>query len=133
MPRLACFLEPGRSLDEAVERVRLAERLGYESAWVTHIAAREPLQVLSRYASATEQIGLGTGVIPLVARHPIATAMEAATLDEASNGRLTLGIGVSHRVTVEQWYGERLDDPLGRMREYATFVRRLLWDGFILY
>ena len=131
MPRLACFLDPGRSLDEAVERVRLAERLGYESAWVTHIAAREPLQVLARYAAATERIGLGTGVIPLVARHPIATAMEAATLDEASGGRLRLGIGVSHRLTVEEWYGEHLDDPIGRMREYATIVRTLFREGSV--
>jgi F420-dependent oxidoreductase-like protein len=126
MPPLACSLDPGRSLDQAVERVRLAESLGYDSVWVTHIAAREPLQVLSLYAQHTERIGLGTGVIPILLRHPVLLATEAATLDEVAGGRLRLGLGVSHRLTMEGWYGLPLDDPLGRMREHATVVRTLL-------
>jgi F420-dependent oxidoreductase-like protein len=128
VPRLACFLDPGRSFDEAVGRARLADSLGYDSAWVTHIAAREPLQVLAAYGHATERIGLGTGVVPIALRHPVLTAMEAATLDETVGGRLRLGIGVSHRITVEGWYGLSLDDPTGRMREYATVIRDL-WEG----
>jgi alkanesulfonate monooxygenase SsuD/methylene tetrahydromethanopterin reductase-like flavin-dependent oxidoreductase (luciferase family) len=43
-----------------------------------------------------------------------------------SGGRLRLGIGVSHKVTVEGWYGQAIDDPVGRMREYTTIVRDLL-------
>lgn len=129
MTRLACSLDPGRSLDEAVERVRLAESIGYESVWVTHIATREPLQVLAHYAHHTERIGLATGVVPIVLRHPALTAMEAATLDEASGGRLLLGLGVSHHTTVEGWYGLSLEDPVGQMREYATIVRQVLEHG----
>lgn len=129
MRRLACFIEPRRSLDEAVSKVQVAENAGYESVWVTHIAAREPLQVLAHYAHHTERIGLGTGVIPIFLRHPALLAMEAATLDEVSGGRLSLGIGVSHRVTVEQWYGLELDDPVGRMREYVTIVRSIFQTG----
>ncbi len=126
MSRLACSLEPGRSLEEGIERVRLAESLGYDSVWVTHIAAREPLQLLGHYARHTERIGLGTGVVPIVLRHPALMAMEAATLDEISGGRLRLGIGVSHKVTVEGWYGQTIDDPVGRMREYTAIVRDIL-------
>ncbi|MGH2686235.1 MAG: LLM class flavin-dependent oxidoreductase, partial [Actinomycetota bacterium] len=122
MARLACFLDPGRSLQDSVKRVRDAESLGYDSVWVTHIAAREPLQVLSAYAHGTSSIGLGTGVVPMALRHPALMAMEAATLDEISGGRLRLGIGVSHKVTIEGWYGLSLEDPIGRMREYATIV-----------
>jgi F420-dependent oxidoreductase-like protein len=129
MPRLACSLEPGRSLEEGVERVRLAESLGYDSVWVTHIAGREPLQLLSHYAHHTERIGLGTGVVPIVLRHPALMAMEAATLDEISRGRLRLGLGISHRLTVEGWYGLTLDDPLRRIREYVTVVREVLEKG----
>ena len=129
MARLACFLDPGRSLQDAVQRVRHAEALGYDSVWVTHIAAREPLQVLSTYAHATSTIGLGTGVVPMALRHPALMAMEAATLDEISGGRLRLGIGTSHKVTIEGWYGLTLDDPLGRMREYATIVRAIWTEG----
>lgn len=125
MSRLACSIEPGRSLDQGIQRVRVAESLGYDSVWVTHIAAREPLQLLGHYAHHTERIGLGTGVVPIVLRHPALMAMEAATLDEVSGGRLRLGIGVSHKVTVEGWYGQALDDPVGMMREYTTIVRDL--------
>jgi F420-dependent oxidoreductase-like protein len=109
-----------------VDRVRLAESLGYDSVWVSHIAAREPLQVLGHYAHHTQRIGLGTAVIPIAVRHPALLAMEAATLDEVATGRLRLGIGVSHRQTMEGWYGLSIDDPVQRMREYVSIVRDLL-------
>ncbi|MGH2738901.1 MAG: LLM class flavin-dependent oxidoreductase [Actinomycetota bacterium] len=133
MARLAIFLDPGKSLSEAVGRVRLAESLGYDSVWVTQIASREPFQVLSHYGHHTERIGLGTGVVPIMLRHPVLTAVEAITLDETSGGRLRLGLGVSHRITVEGWYGLTLDDPIGRMREYATIVRGVFRDGQIAH
>ena len=91
---------------KAIERVKLAESLGYESVYVTHIAAREPFTVLTAYASATERIRLGTGVTPIYARTPVATAQAAATIDEYSGGRMVLGLGVSHRPVVEGWYGQ---------------------------
>ncbi len=125
MGRVAAFIDAGRSLDESVERVRLAESLGYDSVWVTHIATREPLQVLSHYAHATSTIGLGSGVVPFALRHPALLGMEAATLDEATRGRLRLGIGVSHAITIEGWYGLTLDDPVGRITEYTTILRSI--------
>lgn len=131
MARLALTLDPGRSLEEAVARVRLAESLGYERVFATHIAAREPMQVLAHYAHATERIGLGTSIMPIQSRHPIVAAMEAATLHETSGGRFALGLGVSHRLTVEGWYGLPLDDPVGRLREYATIVRGILKQGSV--
>src|SRR3954453_17951536 len=101
MSRVAASLDAGRSLDEAVERVRLAESLGYDSVWVTHIASREPLQVLSHYGHATSTIGVGTGGGPFALRPPALLGMEASTLDGAWGGRLRLGIGVSHKITIE--------------------------------
>ena len=47
-----CFISTGRSLEEAIERVKLAESLGYESVYVTHIAGRESLTVITAYALA---------------------------------------------------------------------------------
>ena len=80
--RTAVFLDVGKSLDAAVERARLAESLRYESAWLSHIAAREPLQVINHLAQHTERIGFGTGVVPIFLRHPALMAQESATLDE---------------------------------------------------
>jgi alkanesulfonate monooxygenase SsuD/methylene tetrahydromethanopterin reductase-like flavin-dependent oxidoreductase (luciferase family) len=62
-------------------------------------------------------------------RHPALTAMEAATLDETTGGRLTLGLGVSHRETMRGMYGLSLDRPIGRMREYLGIVRQVLETG----
>ncbi len=122
---LSCFVSVGRELGTAIERVTLAESLGYESVYVTHIAARDPLVVLTAYAAATERIRLGTGVTPIYARTPVATAQAAATIDEYSGGRMVLGLGVSHRPTVEGWYGQTIDKPVREMREYLGIVRAI--------
>ena len=119
------FISVGRSLDSATERVRLAERLGYNSAYTTHIAGRDSLTVLAAYAAATERLVLGTGVLPIYSRTPVATAQAAATVDEMSGGRLVLGLGVSHRVTVEGWYGQRIEKPVREMREYVSILRAM--------
>jgi probable F420-dependent oxidoreductase len=121
-----CFISTGRSLDDAIERVRLAESLGYESVYVTHIAGRESLTVLTAYALATTTIRVGTGVLPIYTRTPATMAQTAATVDELSGGRLTLGLGVSHRPVVEGWHGQTIDRPVAEMREYASIVRAIL-------
>jgi len=122
---LGCFVSVGRELDTAVERVQLAESLGYETAYVTHIAARDPFTVLTAYAGATDRIRLGTGVTPIYARTPVATAQTAATIDEYSGGRMVLGLGVSHRPVVEGWYSQQIDKPVREMREYLSTVRAI--------
>jgi probable F420-dependent oxidoreductase len=123
---LGTFISVGRSLEQAVERVRQADQLGFDSAYVTHIAGRDALAVLMAYAGATERIRLGTGVLPIYSRTPVATAQTAATIDEYSGGRMLLGLGVSHKVTVENWYGAELRKPLQAMREYVGIVRGAL-------
>jgi alkanesulfonate monooxygenase SsuD/methylene tetrahydromethanopterin reductase-like flavin-dependent oxidoreductase (luciferase family) len=122
---LGTFISVGKSLDQAVERVKRADALGYDSTYVTHIAARDSLTVLMAYAAASERIKVGTGVLPIYSRTPVATAQQAATIDEYSGGRMVLGLGVSHQVTVENWYQAKLARPLQAMRDYAEIVRAL--------
>jgi F420-dependent oxidoreductase-like protein len=122
---LGCFISVGRELGTAIERVKLAESLDYESVYVTHIAARDPFAVLAAYAASTESIRLGTGVTPIYARTPVAAAQTAATIDEYSGGRMVLGLGVSHRPVVEGWYGQTIDRPVREMREYLGIVRAI--------
>lgn len=121
-----CFISTGRSLQSAIERVRLAESLGYEAVYTTHIAGRESLTVLTAYALSTTSIRLGTGVVPIYSRTPATMAQTAATIDELSDGRFTLGLGVSHRPIVEGWHGQRIDSPAKEMREYVAIVRAIL-------
>lgn len=121
-----CFITPGRSLERALEHVRLAESLGYDVVYTTHIAGFESLTVLSAYAMATERIRLGTGVVPIYTRTPATMAQSALTIDALSGGRLNLGLGVSHRVVVEHWHGQSIDRPVAEMREYVAIVRAIL-------
>ena len=109
-----------------MERVRLAESLGYHSVYLTHNAGRESLTVLTAYALATSTIRIGTGVVPIYTRTPATMAQTAATIDELSAGRLTLGLGVSHRPVVEGWHGQTIDRPVAEMREYVAIVRAIL-------
>src|SRR2546425_10469063 len=130
MARLAALTNAVRTLDESVLRAKEAERLGYESVWVTQMPdARDAAVLLAAYAAATEWVRLGTGVLPIYTRHPTAMAQMAATLDELSAGRFILGIGVSHKVTVEAMLGLTLEHPVDAMREYMSILRTRLADG----
>ena len=122
---LGSFIGAGRSLDAAIRRVQRAEELGYESVWVTHIASRDSVTLLTIYAANSERVRLGTGVIPIYARTPANMAQSFATLDEVSGGRAVAGLGVSHKPVVEGWYGQSIDKPLAEMREYVDIMRAI--------
>ncbi len=122
----ACFVSTGRSFEAALTRVKLAEELGYESAYVTHINGRESLTVVTAYAMVTERIRVGTGVIPIYTQTPASMAQTAATIHEISGERLVLGMGVSHRPVVEGWHGQTIGKPLAEMRAYSEIVKAIL-------
>lgn len=123
---LGCFVSVGRSLDSAYARVEMAEALGYESVYVTHIAGHDGLTILTAYACRTERVLLGTGVVPIYTRTPAAMAQTAASVSAVSGGRLVLGLGVSHRPVVEGWHGQTIDKPVAEMTEYVSKVRAIL-------
>jgi alkanesulfonate monooxygenase SsuD/methylene tetrahydromethanopterin reductase-like flavin-dependent oxidoreductase (luciferase family) len=123
---IGTFISAGRDLERARERVRLADSLGFDSVYTTQIAGRDAFTVLAAYAQASERIRVGTGVAPIFARTPVAMAQTAATLDELSGGRMVLGLGVSHKVTVENWFDAEISKPVSQMREYAQIVRAIL-------
>jgi alkanesulfonate monooxygenase SsuD/methylene tetrahydromethanopterin reductase-like flavin-dependent oxidoreductase (luciferase family) len=123
---LGAFIGVGKSLETALQRVELTERLAYESAYVTHIAGRDSVTTLTAYACRSERLLLGTGVTPIYSRTPVAAAQSFATLDEFSGGRAIIGLGVSHRAVVEAWYGQQIEKPLREMREYVGILRAIL-------
>ena len=130
MAQLGVFNPAVKKLEESVLRAKMAERLGFKSDWTTQMPdARDAALVLAAYANATERVNLGTGVLPIYPRHPTAMAQMAASLDELSGGRFILGLGVSHKVTVEAMWGLRLEKPVEAMREYLHIVRTSLREG----
>jgi F420-dependent oxidoreductase-like protein len=124
--RLGAFLSPRERLATATDLAHRAEALGYDSVWLTHGLGRDGFLVLAAYAHATHRIGLGTGVVPIYPRHPVAMAQEASTLMELSGGRFRLGIGLSHRPSMVDALGLDMGEPLAVMREYVAVLRGAL-------
>ena len=122
---LGTFINAGKTFGESIERVKLADSLGYDSVWVSQIGDREATITAATYAMSTSSIKIGTGVLPAYPRTPAVMAQTAATLDELSNGRFILGLGTSHKLTIEQWHGLHLDKPLATMREYVAALRAI--------
>ncbi len=127
--KLATFISPGGDFGAAVDLARRADALGYDSVWVTHGLGRDSFLVLAAYAAAAPRIKVGVGVLPIYPRHPISTAQAALTLAEQTGGRYILGLGVSHKASMEQQLGLTLADPLGVMREYVAVLRGAFGDG----
>lgn len=127
--KIAAFLSPGQDLAAGIDLARHAETLGYESVWVTHGLGRDSFLVLAAYGAVTTRLGLGNGVVPIYPRHPVAMAQAALTLSEMTAGRFRLGLGVSHRATMESMLGLTLRAPLGTMREYVLVLRGALGAG----
>ncbi|MGH9270455.1 MAG: LLM class F420-dependent oxidoreductase [Ilumatobacteraceae bacterium] len=110
----------------ALEGVKEAERLGFDSVWTAKAYGSDALTPLAWWGAHTERVRLGTGIIQLSARTPAATAMAAITLDHLSGGRVILGLGASGPQVVEGWYGEPYPRPLARTREYVDIIRRIV-------
>src|SRR5436305_10931133 len=121
---LSTGLLSGRaSLSEALDTVKEAERLGFDSVWASETYGSDALTPLAWWGSHTEKVRLGTTIVQISARRPTATAMAAMTMDHLSGGRFMLGLGVSGPQVVEGWYGEPFAKPLARTREYVGIVR----------
>jgi len=121
------------SMDAVVDLASRADGLGYESVWVPESAARNSLMVLSRLATVTDSVRLGTGIVNVFSRSPALLAMSAATLDEFSDGRAMLGIGASSRPLIENWHAMEFDRPLRRIRETIEIVDAALSDPRVDY
>ena len=131
--RIGIALTGGLSPGDVVECVRLAEELGYESAWVAEGHGGDQFAILAACAVATRRIRLGTSISSVFVRSAPTIAMAAATLDDLSGGRFILGLGSSHRVQVEPEHGIAFTQPVQRLRETVDVVRALLRDGVASY
>ena len=107
----------------AMEAVREAERLGFDSLWTAEAYGSDALMPLAWWGASTQKLKLGSAIVQISARTPAATAMAAMTLDHLSGGRLILGLGVSGPQVVEGWYGQPFAKPLARTREYIGILR----------
>ena len=101
---------------------------GFASAWMSHIFGVDALTALAVAGSQVPGIEVGTAVVPTYPRHPAALAQQARTVAAAVGGRLVLGIGLSHRIVIEDMFGYDFSRPILHMREYLAVLLPLL-DG----
>jgi len=115
---------------EALSRLRdqlqRAADDGFASAWISNIFGLDALTALAVAGSQVPGIELGTAVVPTYPRHPAVLAQQALTAATALGGRLTLGIGLSHKIVIEDMYGYSFDRPARHMREYLSILLPLL-------
>ena len=116
----------GPNLTLPIEKVKLAEQLGYDSVWTAEAYGSDAITPLAYIAAHTERIRLGTAVIQLAGRTPANAAMAMATLDQLAGGnRVICGIGVSGPQIVEGWYGQPWGRPYYRIKDYVAIMKKI--------
>lgn len=112
--------------------VAQADADGLDSAWLTQGLGIDALVVLAQAGSRTTSIDLGVAVVPYQLHHPLALAQTARTAQLSTQGRLTLGVGVSHRPTVETVFRRSFAAPVSELAQYLdTLVPALAGRGGI--
>jgi len=104
-----------------------AERAGFTSLWLPQIPGDfDAFVAIALAAQATDRIELGTAVVPIQTRHPIAMAQEAMSVQAVAEGRFTLGIGVSHDWVIQGQLGLPYERPAHLMRSYLEVLNPAL-------
>ena len=121
----------GSTIAEVQANIARAEELGVHAVWMTTGGASlDSLTCFAASAAATTNIKLGTSIIPTYPRHPLVVAQQAQVVAQLAPGRLRLGVGPSHRPTIESM-GIDFHAPLGHLREYIQILKGILQTGSV--
>ena len=115
-----------------VDRIVQAEERGIDTVWSTSGGVSwDTLTAFAVAAARTERIVLGTSIVPTYPRHPFVMTSETLAIEDLAPGRVRLGVGGSHRPTIEGQFGIPMGTPLAHLREYVGILRGLLWEGSV--
>jgi F420-dependent oxidoreductase-like protein len=115
-----------------LEQARRAELQGFATGWLTNTYQLDAIVAAALCGRATQEIELGTAVVAIQPRHPVAMAQTALSAQAAASGRFTLGIGLSHRRVVES-QGLSFAHPYRQMVEYLEALLPLYRQGEVAY
>ena len=116
----------GRNWRDTIEKVRVADSLGYSMVTSGEAWGPSMLPSLTLLATHTENIHIGTSILNVFSRSPGAIAQEFATLEMLSGGRMVIGLGSSGHRVIEHFHGIPFNKPLRRIREYVEIIKLLL-------
>jgi len=127
-PKLAIALDWQGAFDRQtiLERVKIADDVGVDSAWVPEAWGRDCFTMLTQLAERTTRIRLGTAIVNVYSRTPAALAQHFATLDELSGGRMIAGFGTSGANVIEHFHGVKFEPSLTRLREVIEVFNCIL-------
>lgn len=115
------------SVGQVRDEARWAEAAGFDAFWVSQVFGVDPIVALAAVAADVPGLAeLGTSVVPLTGRHPLALGAQALTAQQAADGRFTLGVGTSHQVVAEGLFGESFARPYTRAAEHLDALIPLL-------
>lgn len=124
---------PATLVEGFVDAVRSAERDGFDTFWVPQGFGPDSLTLMTVAGREVDRIELATAVVPVPPRHPVILAAQALTTQACIGGRLTLGLGVSHRLVVEGMLGLAYDRPARDLREYLAVLMPLLHSRSVAF
>ncbi|MCP4419128.1 MAG: LLM class F420-dependent oxidoreductase [Chloroflexi bacterium] len=115
----------GRRIELPIELVQEADRSGVYAIWTAEAYGSDAVSPLAWLGAQTKNLKLGTAIMQMPGRTPANAAMTAMTLNQLSNGRFLMGLGLSGPQVVEGWHGVSYKRPLTRTREYVNIVRQI--------
>jgi 5,10-methylenetetrahydromethanopterin reductase len=118
--------EGPHALDRLHDNLATAADDGFASVWMANIFGLDALTALAVAGRGVGDIEIGTAVVPTYPRHAAVLAQQALTADLALGGHLALGIGLSHKIVIEDMYGYSFDAPAAHMSEYLSILLPLL-------
>ncbi len=130
---IAAGAPSGDNGQEPLDFVLEAEKIGVDVCWIAEAWGSDAPSVLGYYVAKTSRILMGSGIIQIGTRTPVAIAQTAITLSNISNGRFLLGLGASGPQVIEGLHGVPFARPMSRMRETVEVIRRVFEGGKISY
>ena len=124
--RIAYSLGSLLTVNQVLECSEILSHTNVDTIWIPETWGMENFSMLSTVSQKASKPKIGSSIINIYSRSPASIAMGAATVDNISNGRLTLGLGTSSTPIVEDFHGYKFENPVLRMKEYVEIIKLIL-------
>jgi 5,10-methylenetetrahydromethanopterin reductase len=131
--RIGCSLGSLLSVEQVLHCTEMLSDTKIDSVWIPETWGMENFSMLGAIANKTKTQKIGSSIINIYSRSPTTISMGAATTDILSDGRLILGLGTSSMPIVEEFHGEKFENPVQRMKEYVEIIQLSLTKKQINY